>query len=115
MALYVLSGKMAIILFFNFRVAYTSRCTSASSGVSWDCASILLTSGVLTLIDAEYSASALSDGFMSPRPPTRTGNATRSRSASEQLLNMSGGISTSEIARSKVKAAVGSRYPVVFS
>ena len=45
-------------------MAYTSRCTSASSGVSWDCASILLTSGALTLIDAEYSASALSDGFV---------------------------------------------------
>ena len=32
--------------------------------ISWDCASILLTSGALTLIDAEYSASALSDGFI---------------------------------------------------
>ena len=34
-------------------MAFTNRCTSASSGVSWDCASILLTSGALTLIDAE--------------------------------------------------------------
>ena len=45
-------------------MAYTSGCTSASSGVSWDCASILLISGALNLIDAEYSASALSDGFI---------------------------------------------------
>ena len=34
----------------------------------------LLTSEALTLIDSEYFASALSDGFISPRPPTRTGN-----------------------------------------
>ena len=61
----------------------------------------MLTSGALTLIDAEYSASALSDGFISARPPIRTGNATTSRSASEQLRPMSDGISTSEIARSK--------------
>ena len=57
-ALWVLSGSIAFTSSsssfspssFSFRVAYTSRCTSASSGVSWDCASILLTSGVLTLI-----------------------------------------------------------------
>ena len=57
-ALCVLSGNMAFTSSsscfspssFSFRVAYTSRCTSASSGVSWDCASILLTSGALTLI-----------------------------------------------------------------
>ena len=54
--------------YFSFRVAHTSRCTSASSGASWDCASILLTSGALTLIDTEYSASALSDGWAQDLP-----------------------------------------------
>ena len=38
---------------------------------------------------------------MCPGPPVHTGNATRSRSASEQLRPMNDGISTSEIARSK--------------
>ena len=62
---------------------------------------LLLTSGALTLIDSEYSASALTDGFMSPRPPIHNYNATRLRSASEQLRPMSDGMSTSENARSR--------------
>ena len=91
-SLYVLSGNKTFTSLssslsppsFSFRMLLSSRRTSVSSGVSWDCASILLASGVLTLIDAEYSTSALSDGFMSPSTCIRTGNATRLRPASEQ-------------------------------
>ena len=64
-------------------------------------------------MDAEYSASALSDGFMNPRPPIRTDNATRSRSASEQLRPMSDGISTSEIARSKGCSRCNNNYIII--
>ena len=97
-ALCVLSGNLAFTSSssslnpssFSFWVAYTSHCTSVSSGVSWDCASISLTSGALTLIEAEYPASTLSDGFMSPRPPIRTGNATRSIGRTSPLPLSSG-------------------------
>ena len=94
MALCVLSGNMAFTSSspsfspssFSFWVAYTSHCTLAFPEASWDCASILLTSRALTLIDTEYTASALTDRFMSPRPPIRTGNATRLRSASVEFV-----------------------------
>ena len=55
----------------------------------------------------------LQDGFMSPRPPLRTGNAGRSRSASEQLRLMSDGIAYPRL--HALKAAVDSQDPVVFS
>ena len=107
------SSSLSPFIILSFRVAYTSRSTSASSGVSWDCVSFLLTSEARILIDAEYSASVLSDGFMSPRPPLRTGNAGRSRSASEQLRLMSDGIAYPRL--HALKAAVDSQDPVVFS
>ena len=94
----------SVTLFPSNRLGQSAVCisfrTSASSGVSWDCAIILSTSGALILMDADYSDSALSDGFVIPKPPIRAGSASSFRSATEQLCSVSDGMRTSEIARS---------------
>ena len=51
-------------------------------------------------MDAEYSDSALSNGFVIPRPPIRVGSASSFRSVTEQLCSVTDGMRTSEIARS---------------
>ena len=59
---------------------------------------MLSTSGALIQMDAEYSDSALSDGFVIHKPSIQTGSAGSFCSATEKLCSASESMRTSEIA-----------------
>ena len=56
---------------------------------------ILSARGALTSMDAEYSDLAVWTVLVSPRPPMRTGRASRSRSFWGELRSVKDGINTS--------------------
>ena len=90
------------ISFFSLRTLCWSELTMASSGVSWACETIFLTSGAVVFIDAWYCRSASWLGFIIPSPPSLTGSAKRSLSLGVvQWWSVIDGIKTSAMARSR--------------
>ena len=63
-----------------------------SSGSSCVCATICSTSGPVIAVEASYFEAAIWHGFVIPRPPILTGNASKSRSASVQVCPAIAGI-----------------------